>query len=67
MATIKYEEALRQIEDIVTRLERGETDIDSLSAELKKAQRLIKMCREKLTKTNDEIKNILAEDDGQDD
>ena len=66
MATIKYEEALRQIEDIVTRLERGETDIDSLSAELKKAQRLIKMCREKLTKTNDEIKNILAEDDEQD-
>lgn len=65
MATIKYEEALRQIEDIVTRLERGETDIDSLSAELKKAQRLIKMCREKLTKTNDEIKNILAEDDEQ--
>lgn len=65
MATIKYEEALRQIEDIVTRLERGETDIDSLSAELKKAQRLIKMCREKLTKTNDEIKNILAEGDEQ--
>ena len=65
MATIKYEEALRQIEDIVTRLERGETDIDSLSTELKKAQRLIKICREKLTKTNDEIKNILAEGDEQ--
>ena len=38
MANIKYEEAIRQIEDIVERLENDEMDIDSLGTELKKAQ-----------------------------
>lgn len=59
MANIKYEEAVKQIEDIVRRLENDEMDIDSMSTELKKAQKLIKMCRDKLTKTEDEVKKIL--------
>ena len=61
MANIKYEEALRQIEDIVSRLENDETDIDALSTELKKAQKLIKMCKDILNKTEQDVKKILAE------
>ena len=61
MATIKYEEAVRQIEDIVNRLENDEMDIDSLCTELKKAQKLIKMCKDKLTKTDEEVKKILED------
>ncbi len=63
MANIKYEEAIRQIEDIVERLENDEMDIDSLGAELKKAQKLIKLCKDKLTKTEEEVKKILEETD----
>ena len=63
MANIKYEEANRQIEDIVERLENDEMDIDSLGAELKKAQKLIKLCKDKLTKTEEEVKKILEEAD----
>ena len=63
MANIKYEEAIRQIEDIVERLENNEMDIDSLGAELKKAQKLIKLCKDKLTKTEEEVKKILEEAD----
>ena len=63
MANIKYEEAIRQIEDIVERLENDEMDIDSLGTELKKAQKLIKLCKDKLTKTEDEVKKILEEAD----
>ena len=63
MAHIKYEEAIRQIEDIVERLENDEMDIDSLGAELKKAQKLIKLCKDKLTKTEEEVKKILEEAD----
>ncbi|MDD5876535.1 MAG: exodeoxyribonuclease VII small subunit [Prevotellaceae bacterium] len=63
MANIKYEEAIRQIEDIVERLENDEMDIDSLGAELKKAQKLIKLCKDKLTKTEEEVKKILEEAD----
>lgn len=56
---IKYEAAMEQLEDIVKRMESGELDIDSLSKELKNAQELIKLCRDKLTKTDEEIKAIL--------
>lgn len=61
MANIKYEEAVKQIEDIVRRLENDEMDIDSLGTELKKAQKLIKMCKDKLTKTEEEVKKILQD------
>ena len=63
MANIKYEEAIRQIEDIIERLENDEMDIDSLGTELKKAQKLIKLCKDKLTKTEEEVKKILEEAD----
>lgn len=59
MATIKYEEALREIEEIVSRLENDEMDIDSLSTELKKAQKLIKQCKDVLKKTDQDVKSIL--------
>lgn len=59
---IKYEEALKQLEDIVDKMENDELDIDSLSEQLKTAQKLIKACKDKLTKTDEEIKKIL--DDG---
>lgn len=65
MANIKYEEAIRQIEEIVDRLENDDIDIDidTLGPELKKAQKLIKMCKDKLTKTEEEVKKILDEAD----
>ncbi len=59
---IKYEEAVRQLETIVDKLESNELGIDELSTELKKAQQLIKLCKEKLTKTDDEIKKLLDKD-----
>ena len=55
----KYEEAVRQLEAIVEKLENNELDIDELSTELKKAQQLIQLCKDKLTKTDAEIKKIL--------
>lgn len=58
---MKYEEAVAQIEAIVRRMETGELNLDSLADELKKAQKLIKMCKDKLTKTDEEIKKMLEE------
>ena len=58
----KYEEAVRQLEDIVEKLQNDELDIDSMSENLKKAQKLIKLCKDKLTKTDDEINKILETD-----
>ena len=59
MKEIKYEEAVKQLEDIVKQLENGELDLDDMSSELKKAQQLIKICKDRLTKTDEEIKKIL--------
>lgn len=59
---MKYEEAVRQLEEIVKRLENNEMDIDELSTELAKAQQLIKLCKDKLTKTDDEIKKMLEKE-----
>lgn len=56
---MKYEEALQQLETIVRKMEVGEYDIDELSEKLKEAQKLIKLCKDKLTKTDAEIKRIL--------
>lgn len=61
--TMKYEEALQQLETIVRKMEAGEYDIDELSEQLKTAQQLIKTCKDKLTKTDAEIKKILASEE----
>lgn len=57
----KYEEALAQLEAIVRKMEAGEYDIDELAAQLKKAQLLIKFCKDKLTKTEEELSKIRSE------
>ena len=60
---LKYEEALAQLETIVRKMESNEFDIDELAVQLKTAQRLIKFCKDKLTKTEAEIQKIQAEQD----
>ena len=56
---IKYEDAVSQLEQIVANLEEGGLNIDELSSELKKAQKLIMLCKQRLTKTDEEIQKIL--------
>lgn len=58
--TIKYEDAVKELESIVRRMENNELDIDSLSTELKHAQTLIKLCKDKLTKADKEVKKVLS-------
>jgi exodeoxyribonuclease VII small subunit len=58
---MKYEEAMRQLQEIVRKMENDELDIDQMSEQLKHAQELIKLCRDKLTKTDEEIQKLLKE------
>ena len=57
--TMKYEEALKELETIVRRMEANELDIDTLSTELKRAQELLRLCKDKLTKADEEVKKVL--------
>nr|WP_314755211.1 exodeoxyribonuclease VII small subunit [uncultured Prevotella sp.] len=59
---IKYEDAVKELEYIVAQMENNELDIDVMGERLKKAQKLMKLCRDKLTKADQEVKKIL--DDG---
>lgn len=58
-----YNEAYREIEEILSRIENGEPDVDELTALVKRASSLIKLCRNKLKNTEVEIKKILDEED----
>lgn len=54
-----YEQAVEQLETIVGKMEGGELDIDSLSEQLKTAKELIRKCKDKLQKTDAEIRKLL--------
>lgn len=58
---LKYEEAMATLEQVVARMENNELDLDTMSEELKKAKQLIKLCKDKLTKTDQEIRKLLNE------
>jgi exodeoxyribonuclease VII small subunit len=60
--TPSYNEAFGEIQDILNKIENGEPDVDELSALVKRASFLIKLCRAKLQLTEDEIKKILEEE-----
>ncbi|MGM9713719.1 MAG: exodeoxyribonuclease VII small subunit [Prevotella sp.] len=62
MEKINYEQAIDELETIVKKMESGELDLDTLTEKLKRAQKLIKLCKDRLTKTDEEIKKILASD-----
>ena len=57
---INYAAAVKELEEIVSKMENDELDIDQMSVQLKRAQELMKLCKEKLTKTDEEIQKILA-------
>ena len=61
MEEMKYEEAVHQLEEIVQKMENGEYSIDEIAVQLQTAQRIIKLCKDKLTKTELEIQKIQAE------
>lgn len=61
MKKFNYEEAVAQIETIVRKMENDQLDVDSMTEQLKKAQELIRLCKDKLTKTDEEIQKILGE------
>lgn len=58
---ISFNEAVIEIEDILTNIESGDLDVDKLSIEVKRASELIKQCQKKLRTTEDEINSIFKE------
>jgi exodeoxyribonuclease VII small subunit len=57
---MKYTEAKEELDKIITEIDRGDADIDTLSEKIKRAGELITLCRNKLRETEDNVENILS-------
>jgi exodeoxyribonuclease VII small subunit len=58
---MKYEDAMKRLEELVQQMESGDVSIDSLTQKLKEAKQLIQRCKDKLTKTEEEIKKVQGD------
>ena len=56
-----YNEAIEKLRRIVAEIDKDELDVDLLSEKVKEASRLIKLCKEKLYKVDEEVRNVLEE------
>ncbi|MBQ5642140.1 MAG: exodeoxyribonuclease VII small subunit [Bacteroidaceae bacterium] len=59
---MKYEEAIKTLEDIARQLEQNELPIDQIADRLREAQKLVAFCCEQLLSVDQEIKKIIGED-----
>ena len=55
---MKYEDAMKRLEKLVAQMENGEMGVDQLVQGLKEAKDLIKLCKDKLTKTEEVIEKL---------
>ncbi len=58
---VNYEKAMHELETIVAGIEDDQISIDELSAKVKRATELIKICQGKLYKTEKDIADVLGE------
>lgn len=61
MENLTYEEALTQLQQIVTALESGTISIDALGEQTDRAATLIQFCREKLRQVESQVNNLFSE------
>lgn len=59
--TINYTEAFEELQRIVSEIEQGEISVDELSEKVKRAALLIKVCKSKLSTTEEDVNKILKE------
>lgn len=58
---ISYTEAFEELQQLVEEIESGEISVDELSEKVKRATELIKICKTKLTSTEEDVNKILKE------
>lgn len=61
-----YAKSFEELQDIVQEIENGEISVDILSEKVKRAAELIKVCRKKLSETEEDVARILKDLSGAD-
>lgn len=62
---LSFGEAVTEVEEILAGLEADDVDIDRLGEEVARAVELIRVCREKLEKTDGEVRGLVADLQGE--
>ncbi|HET8572766.1 MAG TPA: exodeoxyribonuclease VII small subunit [Edaphocola sp.] len=63
---ITYQQAFREVQEIIDEIESGGVSLDDLSEKVKRASFLMNICKQKLHATEQEIKGILDKLDTRD-
>ncbi len=58
---ISYNEAIAEIEEVLEKIENEELDVDELTEKVKRVSLLLKICKDKLFSTNEQVEQILKE------
>jgi exodeoxyribonuclease VII small subunit len=58
---VSYNEAMSEIEEILEKIENEELDVDELAEKVKRVSVLLKICKDKLHKTNEQVEQVLKE------
>ena len=58
---IKFEDQIKELENIVNELEKGDVDLDDAINKYTKAMKLVKSCDEKLKAIDEKISKIVTE------
>ena len=60
---ISYAEAIGEVEQILARFNAEQMDIDEMGKQVKRAAELIRLCKERLHKVENEVADILKEEE----
>lgn len=58
---LNYTKAFEELQTIVMEIEQGEISVDELSEKVKRAALLIRICKTKLTTTEEDVNKILKD------
>lgn len=61
LETIGYADAMHELESILEELEGDELDVDVLADRVRRASELIKLCRGRITRAQDDVARIVAD------
>ena len=59
MAEVKYSKAIERLDEIISKIESDDIDVDELSLRVKEAVNLVKLCKAKIDKAEMEVKQVV--------
>lgn len=60
---ITYTKAFEELQEIVKKMENADISVDELTKNIERASMLIRVCKEKLSKTEEEVNKIIEQND----